>query len=252
MSHILTDSDFERVGRVISRGESVLFGSSGEGGATSQRGTNVQVLKVQSGASNAYGYPARIQGWDGSTGTWSDLTTTEVRIADPNGGAFAVGAYVPVGRFLGINASNVGCFSAKFATSAGFIRFALPGTLATTDASKASCTVDDYWGGTDPGATVTVYNLPASSDYMFAGVSGAKGLAVWDEIDSKYWIVQLECGGSSNITINSTEVVGGTTNSLIYTDGTVVQTADDTRIVSEKLELKIASDRWIAFSKGSF
>lgn len=138
---------------------------------------------------------------------------------------------------------------------AEFIRFALPGTLATTDASKASCTVDDFWGGTTPGATVTVYNLPASSNYMFSGLAGNKGLAVYDEIDNKYWIVQLQCTGSDNATsiaINSTEVIGGDTNGLIYTDGTAAQTASGTRITTEKLELQLSSTRWVAFSVGSY
>lgn len=105
-----------------------------------------------------------------------------------------------------------------------FVRFSLPSAFATTDASKAACTVDDYWGGTNPGATVTVYNLPASTNYMFSGFTGGKGLAVYDEIDAKYWIIQLECGGSTSITIGSTAVNGGTTGGITYTDGTVIQT----------------------------
>lgn len=75
----------------------------------------------------------------------------------------------------------------------GWARFTLPSALATTDASKASCTVDDYWGGSSPGATITVYNLPASSNYIFSGASGNKGLATYDDLDNKWWIVQLQC-----------------------------------------------------------
>jgi hypothetical protein len=76
---------------------------------------------------------------------------------------------------------------------AGFVRFTLPGALATTDASKASCTVDGYWGGGDPGTTITVYNLPASANYIFSGASGNKGLASYDVANDKYWIIQMQC-----------------------------------------------------------
>lgn len=75
----------------------------------------------------------------------------------------------------------------------GFVRFTLPSALLTTEESKALCTVDDYWGGGDPGATVTVYNLPASTNYMFSGSSGNKGLATWDDLGAKWFIIQLEC-----------------------------------------------------------
>jgi hypothetical protein len=75
----------------------------------------------------------------------------------------------------------------------GFARFTLPSALATTDASKASCTVDGYWGGPDPGATITAYNLPASTNYIFSGASGHKGLASYDRANAKWWIIQMEC-----------------------------------------------------------
>lgn len=76
---------------------------------------------------------------------------------------------------------------------AKWIHFTLPSALATTDASKASCTVYDYWQGGSPGSTVTVYNPAASSNYIFAGDSGARGLACYDDIEDKYKIVQLQC-----------------------------------------------------------
>lgn len=248
--HLLTNRDFQRVGDAVRRVEGT-YNIAGES-AEQRGGSNVQVLQIQAGAANDFGYPARIQKWSSSAGTWSDLSTTEVRVEDPNGGVFAATAYC-VARFLGINAANVGCFVAKVGTLAAYIRFALPSALAATDASKAACTVDDFWGGTSPGATVTVYNLPASSDYMFSGLTGAKGLAVYDEIDNKYLIVQLECTGSDpRIVINSTEVLGGDTNGLIYTDGDLAQTASGTRIVSGNLELQLGVDRWVAFTLGSY
>ena len=76
---------------------------------------------------------------------------------------------------------------------AQWIYFTLPGALATTDASKASCTVNDFWQGSDPGSTVTVYNAPASTNYIFSGASGNKGMACYDDIEDKYRIVQMEC-----------------------------------------------------------
>lgn len=75
----------------------------------------------------------------------------------------------------------------------GKIRFTLPSALATTDASKASCTVDSVITGGSPGSTVTVYNMPASSDYVFSGASGNKGKAEWDEANQRFEIYQLEC-----------------------------------------------------------
>lgn len=74
-----------------------------------------------------------------------------------------------------------------------FAFFTLPSTLATTDASKASCTVNSYWGGASPGSTITVYNMVASSNYVFSGASGHKGLAVYDSTNAKFWIIQMEC-----------------------------------------------------------
>jgi hypothetical protein len=80
------------------------------------------------------------------------------------------------------------------ATKAAFINFTLPSALATTDASKASCTVNFVWGaGADPGSTVTVYNQPASSNYMFSGASGNRGVASYDPANDKYFILQMQC-----------------------------------------------------------
>jgi hypothetical protein len=77
---------------------------------------------------------------------------------------------------------------------AGFARFGLAAALAATDASQANCHVDESWGGS-AAATITVYNLPASTGYIFSGSAGAKGLATFDAAASKWWIVQMECGG---------------------------------------------------------
>ena len=78
-------------------------------------------------------------------------------------------------------------------TPAKWIRFHLSGTLAATDQKQDNVTVDAYWQGADPGSTVTVYNTPASVNFMFSGTSGKVGLASYDDINGKYWIVQMEC-----------------------------------------------------------
>jgi len=98
-----------RIGRVVRRAEQRLFGDSGDG-YNREGGTTTHVLKIQSGAANAFGYPARIQKWSDSAGTWSDFDTTEVRVEDPNGQTLAADQYV-VARAVGVNTSNVGCFA---------------------------------------------------------------------------------------------------------------------------------------------
>lgn len=78
-------------------------------------------------------------------------------------------------------------------TKAKMIHFSLRGSLAVTDVSQTNCTVQDYWQGGNPGTTVTVWNHPASSNYMFSGAAGKWGTASYDDIDDKYRIIQLEC-----------------------------------------------------------
>ncbi len=84
-------------------------------------------------------------------------------------------------------------FESTPTTIARFVRFALTSTLTTSDPLKASCTVDGYWWGTDPGVSITVYNLPSSSGYIFFGANGNKGLATYDDVLGRYWIVQIQC-----------------------------------------------------------
>jgi hypothetical protein len=82
--------------------------------------------------------------------------------------------------------------------AATFARFGLAAALvASTDAFQDGCTVDGFWGGPDPGATIRVYNLPAHTAYMFSGQAGFKGLAAWDAGKSQWWIIQLECDPSA-------------------------------------------------------
>jgi hypothetical protein len=77
---------------------------------------------------------------------------------------------------------------------AAYINFTLPSALAATDASKATCTVNSYWGGgANPGSSVTVYNQAASSNYIFAAGSGKHGVASYDPAADKYRIINMEC-----------------------------------------------------------
>lgn len=76
---------------------------------------------------------------------------------------------------------------------AKWIKFTLASALTTGTASVANCTVNSYWGGFDPGATVTVYNLEASANYIFSGATGHKGIATYDDVTDHYVIVNLEC-----------------------------------------------------------
>lgn len=73
-----------------------------------------------------------------------------------------------------------------------WVRFALYGTLTVTNASVL-CTVDSFWGGPDPGSTTIIYNPNAKINYIFEGSQGHRGLATWDNVNAKYWMVQLEC-----------------------------------------------------------
>lgn len=74
-----------------------------------------------------------------------------------------------------------------------FVFFTLSGALTTSTSSVSGCTVNRYFGGANPGATITVSNVPASSNYIFSGASGHKGIAVYDERSGNYWIIQMEC-----------------------------------------------------------
>lgn len=62
-----------------------------------------------------------------------------------------------------------------------FIRFTTTTTFAT--GSSTSATVNDFWGGADPGASVTVWDETGSLDGQIAGL---EGIATFDEIDSKW------------------------------------------------------------------
>jgi len=75
-----------------------------------------------------------------------------------------------------------------------FCRFTLDSALATTDASKDATITAQYGPGKDHATTdITIYNVAASSNYIFEGDSGDAGIGFWDHDGDKWWIVQLEC-----------------------------------------------------------
>ena len=96
---------------------------------------------------------------------------------------------------------------------ARWIKFYLPSELQYTEATKAACTILEFWDGRDPGATTTVSNqvTQVGGEYRFYACGNAVGFAAWDIIDSVYRIVDLEpqavfirftltadmCGGSA-------------------------------------------------------
>lgn len=82
------------------------------------------------------------------------------------------------------------------AIKARWIRFQIDNVsgLTATDAS-VSATVAMYSDGPDPGASVTVYNLPSNNtgNYVFAGDDDDYGYAMYRPEDDRYYIWQMEC-----------------------------------------------------------
>lgn len=70
--------------------------------------------------------------------------------------------------------------------------FSLGSALALTDASK-SCTTQKCNIYNYEGRTITIYNHPLASNYMFEGATGARGTAWYDAYNDKWWMTQLEC-----------------------------------------------------------
>lgn len=74
------------------------------------------------------------------------------------------------------------------------LHFTLPSALTNAQQTKALCTVTRYWGGASPGSSVTIYNPESGggAPYMFAAATGAKGLAVYDDVLDRWWIAFVE------------------------------------------------------------
>lgn len=66
-------------------------------------------------------------------------------------------------------------------------------TSFTASSASVAASVSSYWDGYSPGSSLTVYNVAASSDYIFEGASGAKGKAEWNDRAARYEIYQMEC-----------------------------------------------------------
>ncbi len=72
------------------------------------------------------------------------------------------------------------------------VEFTLTSAMALTDETSTGATVNNYWGGANPGTTVTVFNKNVSADKAFEGPTGAKGIAIHDVAEDNYRIVFLE------------------------------------------------------------
>lgn len=81
-------------------------------------------------------------------------------------------------------------------SKAASCQFTLNDSL-TTSTESVSANVERVWGDTTVAVddTITVYNhdTATASEYMFEGVSGAWGTALWDSADERWRIIQLEC-----------------------------------------------------------
>ncbi len=73
------------------------------------------------------------------------------------------------------------------------IEFTLGTALLTTDASVSNATVTDSYEGIAPTGTQTVYNRSASTNFIFEGDVGDKGMAVLNNSNGQYKIWMVEC-----------------------------------------------------------
>lgn len=67
------------------------------------------------------------------------------------------------------------------------------GGFTTSDSSVSVSGVVYHSGGAPTVPITEVYNLPASSNYIFEGDEGDKGAALLDSDTGLYWIIQMEC-----------------------------------------------------------
>lgn len=96
---------------------------------------------------------------------------------------------------------------------------------------------------------------PSYGIFNYATSTGYKG--IWDTLtdgsEVKGGIITSKGAGAiAALTVNTTTISGGTANSLLYSDGSKLQSASNTRISSNSLEVKLASDRWLGFTKRSY
>ena len=76
-----------------------------------------------------------------------------------------------------------------------FCKFTTTGTFSTSSATVPGTINTQFGYGKDhPGTTgITFNNAPASSNYIFSGSSGAKGIAAWTGSGATWDILNMEC-----------------------------------------------------------
>ena len=76
---------------------------------------------------------------------------------------------------------------------AKWLRFATTEAFTVSDPDVDVDTVTYHDGVDPPSAITTVYNEAAETNYIFSGADDARGIAVYNPGDDKYYIRQMEC-----------------------------------------------------------
>ena len=103
-----------------------------------------------------------------------------------------------------------GRLNAELATSESSVAV----TAFRTGGGTGHITWDGYdpfgpgWSDANDGMIITVYNVPASSGYIYQGAIGATAYCQWNMRESKYYIYQMECP----------DVLGETFKDQLYLD----------------------------------
>jgi hypothetical protein len=162
------------------RGESWLATATGLVAA----GAGPGAWLVEATAEEAAGrWRARRVTWAGSG--WTAGRPTGLVVRDPLGVVERVGQRAWAMRE---ESSRSWVAVAAMRSLAKWVAITLTAALARTTATATGATVTGYWDGPSPGATVNVAN-----GLGFAGSSGGRGLATWNERQQRYELVQLEC-----------------------------------------------------------
>jgi hypothetical protein len=107
-----------------------------------------------------------------------------------------MGSEIPASVYVLVLLDWYGTYWILYLRKHGYIQFTLDESLADTD-QTVSVQIERAWGEVDVtlGATVTAYNhdTSAAGTYIFSGASGAWGTAVWDDINNRWRIIQMEC-----------------------------------------------------------
>lgn len=168
--------------------------SLGMFGAIGGKNQHFQIIKLTSYDSGSQFYTGKIQ--------VNSSTTQTPTIDDGSGDGQERTRVFDYGKICATNRTYFcwffepgQCYLPVLDITAKWIRFELTQTLGTTDLTK-SASVDSFFDGIDPDPTdagVTVRNLAASSNYVFEGAIGAKGIAYFDSQNNQWQIVQIEC-----------------------------------------------------------